>query len=295
MFQIGEYKELDLSIFNKYNINSILEVKPELKQLKYWGNVELLNNKKISIVGSRKISYYGKKIINYYVDEFVRNDVVVVSGGMYGVDFEAHLKTLEKGGDTIMVLGYGVDFIILQKYLQFIKPYVNEENILVLTEFADSQPPEKWTFPKRNRLVAAIGDRCLIVEASKGSGSLITADIALELGKEVFVIPGDIFSHQSAGKHLLIKQGAILTDSPSDLLSVSDTVKSSGLIDISDKPEILNNIEQKIITSILDGNNTINSLLKSTDIPLNELTLSITNLELEQIIKTNLLGEIEIC
>lgn len=294
MFELGDFTEVNLDLLNYQNIESLLEVKPAVKQVNYWGNIDLISRNKISVVGSRRISHYGKKVVDYYVAEFVKQGVVTVSGGMYGVDLEVHLKTLEKEGDTIIVLGYGSDYLSSQKYLNILKDKITKKNTLIISEYKNNQPPERWTFPKRNRIVAAISNQLLIIEAAKGSGSLITADIAMDLGKDVYVVPGDIFGLQNSGKHNLIKQGAYLTDSPMDILShmvISAGKNSTNIIQTSvNLPEK----EYNIYCKIKEGKNTVDELVLCTQLSLNEVILAISNLEIEQFIQTNLLGEISL-
>lgn len=301
MFSEDGFETLNFDQFIKkirfLNHNS--EYTPNIKKITYWGNLDLLNKRKISVVGSRKMSQYGKDVINLYVKHFVKNDVVTVSGGMYGVDLEVHLQSLKNTGNTIIVLGFGINFINKQKYLTVLKKFLNKENTLVISEFDAEQSPTRWTFPKRNYTVAWLSESLLIIEAAKKSGSLITSDYALEMGKDIYVVPGNIFNDQSEGKHSLIKQGAYITDRPSDIV-----INNSAEVDIQtghkrvggpnniNERDNLNEKEEIVLRHIKESALDFDSLSeKVNNLDIAELNSVLTNLEVIGKISVNLLGE----
>jgi DNA processing protein len=160
----------------------------------------------IAIVGSRKCSHYGKEVTNYLSGQLAKLDINVVSGMARGIDSLAHKGALAKGGYTTAVLGSGVDVIYPPEnkalYQQIVKQGV------VFSEFHPKTTPEAYNFPARNRLISGISHGVIIVEAAEKSGSLITANFALEQNREVFAVPGNINSKSSKGTNNLIRQGA---------------------------------------------------------------------------------------
>ncbi|MEG1706736.1 MAG: DNA-processing protein DprA, partial [Clostridia bacterium] len=190
------------------------------------GNTALLNKDSIAIVGTRKISAYGRRVTENFTAELCRA-LVIVSGLAYGVDACAHTKTLELGEETIAVLGSGVRNIY-PKANESLSKRIVESNGLLLSEFNTFDDPINYHFPMRNRIVSGLSKGVLVTEASLKSGVFSTVDYALEQGKDVFVVPGEIYNYNSMGCNDLIKnmQGAI-TISPSDVLSALGYGKES--------------------------------------------------------------------
>ncbi|WP_100644177.1 DNA-processing protein DprA [Alteromonas facilis] len=181
------------------------------------GNIELLKKPKISIVGSRKPTHYGKRIAFEFAQNLNQYGVCVVSGLALGIDAQAHKGSLGGQGNTIAVLGCGIDVCYPHRNRALFTDIV-ELGGLLLSEFAPGTAPHKGYFPRRNRIVSGLTFGVLVVEAAVKSGSLITARLALEQNREVFAVPGNINSPQSDGCHFLIQQGAKLTTSVSDIL-----------------------------------------------------------------------------
>ncbi len=172
--------------------------------------------KAVAIVGARACSYYGRSAAEYFARELAKAGVLIISGMAQGIDTAAHIGALEGGGATYAVLGCGVDVCY---------PKSNEglyRNILqkggIISEYAVGEPPIAFHFPLRNRIISGLSDAVLVVEARKKSGSLITADLALEQGKDVYAVPGGIFDPLSEGCNQLINQGAGIALHPEDLL-----------------------------------------------------------------------------
>lgn len=173
-------------------------------ELWYEGDISLLHNTLVGVVGSRRITHYGRQVTARLVRELVEADQVVVSGFMYGVDQEAHRKVIEYGGRTIAVLGYGIEYPGERD--KELRTCIVQKGGLILSEWRDRRP-ERWTFPARNRIVAALSHRIYVVEAAAKSGALITADWALKLHRELYAIPGPITSSVSVGTNELISGG----------------------------------------------------------------------------------------
>lgn len=152
----------------------------------------------LAVVGSRKMSLYGKRVINH-VFSTLSKKITIVSGFMYGVDAYAHETALRVGLKTIVVMPCGIDYIHPEDQKGLYKKILDSQG-LILSEYPSDFKPKLWTYPKRNRIVAGLSMAVLVVEADLHSGSLITANLAHSYGRDVFVIPGSIFSDLSRGK-----------------------------------------------------------------------------------------------
>lgn len=180
------------------------------------GNVSLLQKSAFAVVGARAASSYAHKVVRLLIPALIEKEIVIVSGLAKGVDTMAHLAAMESGGHTIAVLGSG-----------FLHPYPKENKYLldkiasehlVLTEYPPFIRPQKWHFPMRNRIISGLTNGTLIVQAKRRSGSFITAEYALQTGREVFAVPGNIDDPLSEGTNLLIQQGAKLVQNGKDIL-----------------------------------------------------------------------------
>ncbi|HEO5455935.1 TPA: DNA-protecting protein DprA [Streptococcus agalactiae] len=228
-FFIENYKQLDLKKlrqeFKKFPVLSILDSNYplELKEiynppvlLFYQGNIELLSKPKLAVVGARQASQIGCQSVKKIIKE-TNNQFVIVSGLARGIDTAAHVSALKNGGSSIAVIGSGLDVYYptenkkLQEYMSY--------NHLVLSEYFTGEQPLKFHFPERNRIIAGLCQGIVVAEAKMRSGSLITCERALEEGREVFVIPGNIIDGKSDGCHHLIQEGAKCIISGKDILS----------------------------------------------------------------------------
>ena len=182
------------------------------------GDLNLLQKPMIAIVGARNASLEGLKNAATFAQGLSSAGLLIVSGLARGVDGAAHLATLKLGPNhlTVAVCGAGVDVIYPKEHLDLAKK-ISEQGCLI-SELALGEPPRSCHFPRRNRIIAALSIGVLVVEAAERSGSLITARLALELGREVFAIPGSIRHPLSKGCNLLIQQGAKLALNPKDVL-----------------------------------------------------------------------------
>lgn len=170
----------------------------------------------IGIVGSRRCDNYGAEAARYFGAELGAAGVVVVSGFALGVDQAAHRGTLSTGGLTVAVLGCGLDIPYPRKSTDLADDI--SRNGGVVSEFPMGRPPRNWNFPVRNRVIASLSQGVLVVQAKIRSGSLITAHAALELGRDVYAVPGRIFDELSLGTNSLLADGAIPANSADDLL-----------------------------------------------------------------------------
>lgn len=186
--------------------------------LYYKGNKQLLhNNKSIAIVGCRNCTKYGENISTKFAYDLSKEGICIISGMAKGIDSKAHLGALKQEGKTIAILGSGLDRIYPSQNIKLYNEIV-ENGGLILTEYVIGTNANKMNFPARNRIISGLSDGVLVIEAKEKSGTLITVDFALEQGKDVFVIPGNITSDYSFGTNELIKQGAKCVTSVKDVL-----------------------------------------------------------------------------
>lgn len=189
------------------HISSLDDLTSPPKQLYYRGTWdEALFTKCAAVVGSRKMTQYGRMVVEKLVPQLVQDGYTIISGFMYGVDQVAHRESLACGGRTIAVLGWGINWNGLDSADKKLMSEI-EKSGLVLSEW-EEQKPTLWTFPQRNRIVAAIAHEIYVVEAAVKSGALITARIAQRLKRTIWAVPGPITSSVSEGTNQLLAQGA---------------------------------------------------------------------------------------
>jgi DNA processing protein len=180
------------------------------------GRLDLLNHSSLAVVGSRNASVQGIRNAEAFAQAVSEADLCVVSGMAHGIDTAAHMGGLRGRGCSIAVIGTGQDKVYPAANRQLAHQLAHEGTLV--SEFPLGTPPLAHNFPRRNRIISGLSLGCLVVEASLQSGSLITARMALEQGREVFAIPGSIHMPQAKGCHALIKQGAKLVENPRDIL-----------------------------------------------------------------------------
>lgn len=182
------------------------------------GDIQILSRPQVAMVGSRHMSHYGQKIAFDWACELASMGVIVTSGLAYGIDAAAHRGSLKGGGPTIAVLGSGLNVLYPSVHKKLAQDISAQG--CVLSEFPLKFQAAQFTFPRRNRIISALSVGVVVVEANYKSGSLITARYAMEQGKEVFAVPGSIYSNTSQGCHWLIQQGAHCTTRVLDILAV---------------------------------------------------------------------------
>ena len=180
------------------------------------GNLHWLNHPTIAIVGSRSATPQGEKNAEEFAKSLCEQGLCVISGMALGIDGAAHRGSLKANGATIAVVGTGLDIVYPAHHRDLAHKIA--ERGLILSEFPLVTPSKAQNFPRRNRLISGLSLGCLVVEANIDSGSLTTARLAAEQGREVFAIPGSIHSPVTKGCHQLIKQGAKLVESVQDIL-----------------------------------------------------------------------------
>lgn len=196
-----------MEIFLLNNLPDALRQIPDPpSQLYYAGNSELLQKPALAFVGTRKSTAYGEKITEKLIAELAGYDLVIVSGMALGIDSCAHKAALKYGLPTIAILGSGLSQIYPTENIRLAEEIATKG--LIISEYPPDTPPRKMNFPQRNRLISALSLATIVIEAPLKSGALITAEFALEQGKDIFTVPGDIDKENSQGPIALLQKGA---------------------------------------------------------------------------------------
>lgn len=264
------------------------------------GNPEILGkiDRTIAVVGTRMITSYGEAVTRQLTADLVAAGFTIISGLAYGVDTVAHQTVIETGGQTIAVLGCGVDIIHPKSnttlYWQIIKKYG-----LVISEFPVGQFAAKGFFPARNRIISGLSLGTVVTEGAFNSGALITARFALEQGREVFAVPGPITSSLSKGPSNLLKQGAKLVTEVADILEELK-ISNKPIIQLSNNPinekfQDLSDDEKKIIELLKKENLHFDDLVRIAKIDSAKLSSILTILEIKKIAKNFADGTIGLC
>jgi DNA processing protein len=244
--------------------------------LYFQGSWPRFDTSAIGVVGSRKPSSYGIAVTTEFTRRFVEAGWIVVSGLAQGIDTCAHRTTLDAGGRTIAVLGNGLGHTFPAGNRELQKRVAAEG--LVISEFPYSREPRAEQFPRRNRIVAGLSRGVLVTEAGHRSGALISARLAIEGGRDVFVIPGSIYSSVSAGCHRLIKEGASLVSAPEDIFEAWGAPVSRSV------PTGLTAEESGIVAAIGTQGVTVDELAEQKKIPFSDLARILLELELRGVI-----------
>jgi DNA processing protein len=247
------------------------------KQLYTLGNLEaLLEIPRVAIVGSRKVTPYGRYVTAQLARELAQAGVVIVSGLALGVDSIAHKACLEAGGKTIAVLPTSLDNIYPSSHRQLAKDILLQGGALI-SEYEQGMPGLKHNFIERNRLVSGLSDGVLITEAAIKSGTLHTANFALEQGKTVMAVPGNITSVSSEGTNSLLKAGAIIVTETADILSALNLTEK----DLQKQlPLAANATEQIILDLITAGTNEASAIHAASGLSPSEFNQTLTMLEI---------------
>lgn len=245
----------------------------------------------IAVVGSRKASTYGRITAEKICGELALKGVTVVSGMARGIDSAAHRGTLKAGGRTVAVLGSGIDVVYPPENRQLYDEIV--EKGAVISEFPMHTKPDRGNFPARNRVISGMSLGTVVVEAGIQSGALITADMALEQGREVFAVPGNITSASSRGTNRLIKQGAVLIERADDILHELSLAISHELKDL--QPELpleakesspaLTGDEQRIYTLMSNQPMHIDEITVQSQLPSGKVSAILMMLEMKNVIR----------
>ncbi len=250
--------------------------------------------KMLAVVGSRRSTSYGRKILEKMIPELVKSSCGIVSGGAHGIDAMSHEITLASGGYTISVFGSGVDLFYPVENTRLFESIIAQWSALV-SIFPIGTLPEPYNFPIRNEIVAALSDGIIIPEAAAKSGTLITAQLALDHGRDVFAAPGDIFRETSMGTNGLIARGeAKCISSATDILEEYFPNVPSAILSLFPE-KVFDSDEQKAIYDIIiDGNNTPDSIWQISDYTIDIITMTLTLLEIDGHIRLGAGGKYEV-
>jgi DNA processing protein len=218
---------------------------------------KLFELKALSVVGSRRVSEYGAQVTDQLIEQVVGMGIVIVSGMARGVDSIAHRAALKAGGKTIAVLGSGVDCIYPAESRDIYEKIINSsgEAGIVVSEFFPGTRPFPYNFPRRNRIVSGLSQVLLVTQAAMSSGSMITARVAADQGKEVLAVPGPITSQLAEGVSYLITNGAKLITQAQDILDEYG-------VKLNQQEIILEKDEEKIYRLLIDGEKYIDDIIR---------------------------------
>lgn len=259
----------------------------------------------IGIVGTRSCDSYGESVTKYFAGELAKRNIMIVSGMAYGIDAIAAQCAIDEGKPTIAVFGNGVDIVYPSGNAGLYGSI--EKNGLMLSEYPPGTRPARWTFPRRNRIISGLCRGVLVTEAPEKSGAVISAKYAREYGRDVFAVPGDIFSSNCTGTNRLITSGAvpvlnvydILREYPDLETKIPKKVKKVHAADIKrpsavqkskdealdfDKMDKLNDLQKKICKFIADGEKHIDDMVRELSLSPSALNSELLMLEINGIV-----------
>ncbi len=242
------------------------------------GRLPSKEKKTVAIVGARECSPYGKKVAKEIATELASAGVQIVSGMARGVDGISQIAALEAGGDSFAILGNGVDICYPREHIDLYMKL--QKNGGIISEQPIGMKPLPQFFPARNRIISGLSDVVLVIEAKEKSGSLITADMALEQGKDVYALPGPITSALSDGCNRLIQQGADILISPQDLLKDMGIMSDKETKNLKENKNLLETAEKLVYGCLCFHPKSLNTLLEETGYPIPKLLNILTQLEL---------------
>lgn len=248
------------------------------------GELPAKEKKAVAIVGARACTAYGEKYALEYGEELAKQGLCVISGLARGIDGMGQRGALRAGGSTYAVLGCGADVCYPKEHMGLYVDILQNKGGII-SEYAPGTQPASFHFPQRNRIISGLADMVLVMEAREKSGSLITADMALEQGKDVYALPGPVNSSLSLGCNQLIRQGAGILLSPDMLLEeMGISVANNGVK--SDKNKIKLDYHENMLYSRLDLFPTnISQIFGETQLPADQLLESLVSLEIKGYIR----------
>jgi DNA processing protein len=238
----------------------------------------------LGIVGTRKVSSYGRQVTEQFARELAEGKVTVVSGLAHGIDTIAHTATLDAGGRTLAVLASGLDTIYPADNLGLARRIVESGQGALITEFPLGIKPDGRNFPARNRIISGLSQGILVTEAPKQSGALITANFALEQGRDVFGVPNSIYSPGSVGVNKLIQDGAHLVTNVQDILMVLNLFLVPQHIEI--QAALPDNSEERTLLALLSHDPLhIDELIRLSGLPTTIVSSTLMVMELKGMIR----------
>jgi DNA processing protein len=249
------------------------------------GNWSTLRSPIIAVVGTRRATGYGRRVTHEIVTALARGGATVVSGMALGIDAIAHVAALETNDRTVAVLGTGADVAYPRAHTALHRDIATRG--LILSELPPSARSLPGSFPRRNRIIAGLASLTIVVEAPQRSGALITANCALDLGRDVAAVPGPIDSPQSQGSNELIRDGAHV------ITSVEDALRLAGLaVQARTSPELSGESEKRVWSALEDAAVSLDELCARVGLPVSQCLTTVTALELRGVIECAMTGEI---
>ncbi len=244
----------------------------------------------LTIVGSRKNTAYGRRALEMLISTLHGEDVLILSGLAFGIDGIAHTLALKHNLKTVAIPGSGLDRKVLypSSHIQLAQDIL-EKNGALLSEFSHTTSPAPWTFPQRNRIMAALSDALLVVEAEEKSGTLITARLALELGRDIGAVPGEIFAPTASGTNMLIREGAYSITSPDDLFALLHISPKNNKSAVAAPTNLTD--EEKLILELLREPYDKDTLFQKTKLPFETFVVAFSSLEINGLIEESF-GEV---
>jgi DNA processing protein len=249
---------------------------PARLYLRGHGAIDLMTEPAVAVVGARSCSAYGADVARTLGRDLAAAGVVVVSGLARGIDGEAHRGALEGGGATVAVLGCGIDRDYPRSHADLARRVADTG--LIVSEYPPGVEPAPWRFPARNRIIAGLCLATVVVEARERSGALITADFALELGRDVFAVPGEITAALSAGTNHLLRQGA------APLLGVDDVLDAIGVERAPPAPATVSPEATDLLQLLADAPRSADELARASGRTSAQVAATLVELELVELV-----------
>jgi DNA processing protein len=253
------------------------------------GELTARDKNSVAIVGSRRTTPYGLETARRLAYQFAYLGVTVVSGGARGIDTAAHQGALRGKGRTLAVLGNGINLVFPPENGELFERITGQG--AVLTQFPFNRRADKQSFPIRNRIVAGMTLGTVVVEANLASGALITANMAIDNGRQVFAVPGRIDSPQSKGCHELIKKGAKLCEGPEDILTEFEYLfpqrnrpalpAESGVLPALE----LSDSETAVFNAVGDTQRSVDDIIHQSGLPASAVAVALLNLEMKRLLR----------
>ena len=252
--------------------------------LYYQGDLAVVKQPCVGLVGTRQISQYGHRVTEAFVPPIVQTGAITVSGLAQGIDTAVALETIANNGKTVAVLGHGLAGISPVSNRRLAQKIVESGGVLI-SEFALDVPADKYTFPARNRIIAGLSLGTVVLEAGQGSGALITADLALDYGRDVFAVPGQVFDANYVGCHQAIAKGQakLVTTATEVLQELGMVVGSATATTLQYEPQ--NELDGSIFTALTSMPQSVEELVEKIDADVGQTNACLTVLEMQGVAK----------
>jgi DNA processing protein len=246
------------------------------------GDVTAEDNWSVAIVGTRAVTPYGRQVTEELANVLAHNGVTIVSGLARGVDAVAHSAAIKAGGRTLAVLGSGVDKIYPPEHRSLAEKIMSQG--AVISDYAPGTPPESANFPPRNRIISGLSMAVVVIEAGDTSGALITAEFAVEQGRDVFAVPGPVYGPQSKGTNRLISNGAKALLQPSDVLEALDLTRNVERREI--RRAVPSDATEAALLELLSAEpKHVDDIRAQLELPIEKISAALTMMELKGMVR----------